>query len=161
MKLLKPDYENSILNVSNSFLHHYNIKTKYNGIPELDEELKNNYDHVVYMLLDGMGLNIVNELLDKDDALRKYVRKPITSVFPPTTVAATNAVLSGLPPISSGYLGWVQYFKQEDTDLTVFLNQDFYTGKTFDENLRDKYLSYENIISKIGQKNKDVITNII
>lgn len=160
MKIVKPDFTNSIMNVSNSFLHYYGIETDYPGIKMLDIELSKDYDHIIYILLDGMGANIVKEHLNEDDGLRKYMKSEITSVFPPTTVAATNAVLSGVPPISNGFLGWVQYFKNEDTDLTVFLNSDFYTGKRFDVDLKEKYLSYENIVTKVQKHNTDVITNV-
>ena len=159
MKIIKPDYTNSIMNVSNSFLNHYNIKTDYPGIPLLDKELQNNYDHIFYILLDGMGVNVINAHLDENDALRKYMRQSVTSVFPPTTVAATNAVLSALPPITNGYLGWVQYFKEENSDIAVFLNKDFYTNEELPEIVRDKYLSYDNIIKRIHKQNPDVITN--
>lgn len=159
MKLIKPNFEESIMNVSNSFLHHYQIHTNYPGIKELNIELSKNYNHIIYVLLDGMGVNVINKHLKESDLLKKHLVKTITSVFPPTTVAATNSVLSGLPPISTGYIGWVQYFKEEDTDLAVFLNQDFYTDKKFDELLRDKYLKYDNIMTKISNKHPDVITN--
>lgn len=162
MKIKYPDYTNSIMNVSNTFLHYYGIKTDYNGIKELENELQSKPDHIIYILLDGMGINIVNNLLKENDCLRKYVRKEITSVFPPTTVAATNAVLSGTPPITTGYLGWVQYFEQENTDVTVFLNNDFYNPeKTFDYSVRDRYLSYKNITTKIKEKCSDVESGII
>ena len=72
--------------------------------------------HIIYVLLDGLGLNVVKKHLSKDDALRKYCLKGISSVFPPTTVAATNAVLSATPPIVNGHIGWVQYFDKEDDD---------------------------------------------
>jgi predicted AlkP superfamily pyrophosphatase or phosphodiesterase len=133
-----PDYNNSILNVTATLLKHYHAPTIYNAIPELEEELKKNYNHVVLVLLDGMGKNIIEEHLEKDAFLRHYNKKWITSIFPPTTVAATNAVLSGLPPISSGYLGWIQYFKNEDSNVAVFLNHDYYHPEVkFKELLRE------------------------
>ena len=163
MKLRRPDYNQSILNVSNTFLHHYGVETEYKGIKELEDKLQSNtYNHIIYILLDGMGANIVNKHLTKEDALRKYMVKPITSVFPPTTVAATNSVLSGLPPISTGYLGWVQYFEEEQSDVAVFLNRDFYDASiTFDHIVREKYLSYDNILVRSKAVNKDLHTSII
>ncbi|MBN2604927.1 MAG: alkaline phosphatase family protein [Bacilli bacterium] len=159
MKICKPNYHNSIMNVSNSLLHHYGIDTPYNGIPLLDEELKKNYNHIVYILLDGLGVNMLKKHLNKEDALLKYCKSEITSVFPPTTVAATDAVISGLPPISTGYLGWVQYFPQEDVNLVVFRNEDFYdSNRIIKENLRDKYLSFEGIHEKIARFNPNVKT---
>ncbi len=159
MKQYYPDYKNSILNVSNSILKHYGVMTNYNTIPILDKELSKNYNHIIYVLLDGLGVNIIKEHLNETQALRKYLKQEITSVFPPTTVAATNTVLSGLPPISTGYIGWTQYFKNEDTDLVVFLNEDYYTHKKPNEMLRDKYLSFKTIYEQINEVAPEVSTN--
>ncbi|PKK96591.1 MAG: nucleotide pyrophosphatase, partial [Tenericutes bacterium HGW-Tenericutes-3] len=158
-KILYPDYENSILNVTASLLKHYHADTDYQTIPCLDESLKRHSKHVILVLLDGMGVNILNKYLKSEDFLQKNMKKIITSVFPPTTVAATNTVLSGLPPYSSGYLGWVQYFKHEKTNHTVFLDCDFYDeSRVFKSSLREKYLSYKTIYDQIEQASPDVET---
>ena len=157
MAIKYPDYTNSIMNVSNTFLHHYGIKTRYNGIDSLERNLESNPDHIIYILLDGLGSNVVKKHLDKSEALHKYMVQEVTSVFPPTTVAATNSVLSGQPPISTGYLGWVQYFEQVDANVTVFINNDFYNkDKFFDYTVRDRYLSYPSILDQINEHNEDV-----
>lgn len=161
MKIKKPDYQNSILNVSNTFLHHYGINTKYNGVPLLEDALTKDINHIVYILLDGLGSNIIKHHLSNEDYLKKYMKSEITSVFPPTTVAATDTVLSALPPISSGYLGWVQYFYNEDVNAIVFQNKDFYdVGRTLKTNLRDTYLSFTPITEQIHQKNNNIKTEI-
>lgn len=152
----KPDYNNSILNVSATFLNHYNVPTEYSSIKVLQDELKKGYNHIIYILLDGMGVSTIKNHLSEDDALRKNLQREITSVFPPTTVAATTSVLSVLPPISNGHLGWVQYFKNEDTDLVVFLNTDFYTHKKQTENLKEKYLGFKNILEQINEVNPTI-----
>ncbi len=160
MKIVYPDYKNSILNVSNSILKYYGVNNKYPSINSLDQELSKGYNHVIYILLDGMGTNLVKTLLNKDDALSKYMMQEITSVFPPTTVAATDAVLSGLPPIVNGHLGWVQYFEKEDVNIVIFQNHDFYDDKkVFIEDLRKKYLSFDRLGELIKKQNPDVITN--
>jgi len=160
MKIIYPNYKNSILNVSNSILKFYGINNKYPSIISLDKELDKGYNHIIYILLDGMGTNLIKNLLKKEDSLRKYMHKEITSVFPPTTVAATDAVLSGLPPIVNGHLGWVQYFEKEDINLVVFQNYDFYNNNRIpNEDLRLKYLSFDRIGDQIHRQNPDVITN--
>jgi len=162
MAIKYPDYTNSIMNVSNTFLHYYGIKTKHNGIAELEEQLKSNPDHIIYILLDGLGANIVNNHLKDSDGIKKNMIKEITSVFPPTTVAATNSVLSGQPPLTTGYLGWVQYFEQEDSDVTIFLNTDFYDEEIkFDYVIREKFLSYKSIITQINEFRPDVDAGVI
>lgn len=159
MDVKYPDYNNSILNVSHTILDYYKAESKYPVIPELKKVLDLGFKHVALILLDGMGTNILEKHLDDQSFLRKHMIKKITSVFPPTTVAATNAVLTTKPPIVSGYLGWVQYFKKENTNHVVFLNEDFYdTKRTFHNNLRETYLKQDLIYDYIKRANTDVET---
>jgi len=161
MNIKKPDYKHSILNVSNTFLHHYGIKTDYPGLSVLKESLTKDINHIIYVLLDGLGSNVVKHHLAEDDYLKKYMNTEITSVFPPTTVAATDTVLSALPPIRSGYLGWVQYFHKEDVNAIVFQNKDFYDiNRTLKTNLRDTYLHFTPITEQISKQNPHVKTEI-
>ena len=160
MKIIYPDYKNSILNVSNSILKYYGVKNEYPSIKLLDKELNKGYNHIIYILLDGMGTNLIKNLLDKEDSLSKYMKKEITSVFPPTTVAATDTVLSANPPIVNGHLGWVQYFEKEDINLVIFQNYDFYNTERIPAvDLRQKYLSFERMGEKIHKQNPDILTN--
>lgn len=159
MKISYPNYENSILNVVHTILDHYQAKARYPLIPELQVELAKNYKHVSLILLDGMGINIIEKHLAEESFIRQKLVKKITSVFPPTTVAATNTVLTTNPPYQSGYLGWVQYFKKEDSNVVVFKNNDFYDeGRTFQNNLRELYLKQYLIYDHIKHASPDVKT---
>lgn len=161
MKIILPDYNNSIMNVSNSILKFYNVTHQYSTIPMVDEYLTPNINHIIYILLDGMGVNLIKTHLNKDDVLYRYMKKEISSVFPPTTVAATNAVISATPPLVNGHIGWVQYFTDENVNLVVFQNKDFYSGVEYKENLREKHLSYKRLTQMISEQNIDVVTNEI
>ncbi|MCF7926159.1 MAG: alkaline phosphatase family protein [Candidatus Izimaplasma sp.] len=156
MKTIYPDYNRSIMNVSNSLLKYFNVPYNYATLDELDEILTDDFDHITLMLLDGLGSNLLDIHRDVTSFLNQHKKTDITSIYPPTTVAATNAVLSGRPPISTGYVGWTQYFPHEDVNLAVFENVDYYTKDTYKEVLRDKYLSYDSITDKIANHNKDV-----
>ncbi len=160
MKLIRPDFDNSILNVSNSLLKYYNVAPYHNTHPLVDDYLKTKPNHIIYILLDGMGVNLLNKL-NNDASLKKFNKQTITSVFPPTTVAATNAVLSGKTPIETGYLGWVQYFKELDDEVVVFLNSGFYNHNKYDFEIRDRFLKYDNILKLAKDKNPDLHTNIL
>jgi predicted AlkP superfamily pyrophosphatase or phosphodiesterase len=103
----RPSSSNSIMNVSRSILRFYDLYHAKDTVKVLDQALDHRVRHVVYMLLDGFGLNIIKAHLPKDAFLRQFLKKTITSVFPSTTTAATTAVLSAKPPIETGYLGWV------------------------------------------------------
>ncbi len=158
MSIMTPDYTHSILNVTATILKKYQAPTAYQEIQVLADAM-NEKDHIVLVLLDGMGMNLLTKHLSRGAFLLKYLKDVITSVFPPTTVAATNTVLSGLPPFQSGYLGWVQYFPKEDANIVVFQNQDFYDkNRVFDVNFREKYLKYPLIYEQIRKNSKDHIT---
>ncbi len=148
------DYKNNLINVTNSLLKHYNAKTHHKTLPLLDDVLKHNYKHVIVMLLDGMGINIL-ENLDKDSFLRKHVKTTISSVFPPTTVAATNAFLRGETPYELGFLGWCQYNKFENKTDTVFLKRDYYTNEKITNNLYELLLR-PNFLEQIKEVDKDL-----
>ena len=60
-KILFPDYTNSILNVTSTILKHYGADSIYPQIPVLEESLKVDSKHVLLVLLDGMGINIINK----------------------------------------------------------------------------------------------------
>jgi predicted AlkP superfamily pyrophosphatase or phosphodiesterase len=159
MKLMEPDYTHSILNVSHTILNHYGCKTNRPVIDKLKTVLDKNYKHVFLILLDGMGTNVIKKHLTKKDFLKKHMIDKITSIYPPTTVAATHSILTAKPPYESGYLGWTQYFPKEDVYDIIFLNQDYYDkNKVIEENLKEKYLKHELIFERIEKANSNVKT---
>ena len=122
MKITYPDYNNALVNLSNSILKHYNLKTHHPTLQIVDEALAKNYKNVVLLILDGLGTNIMQQHLEADAFLHKHKVKDITSVFPATTTAATTSLLTGMAPVEHGWLGWDLYFKSVDKTVTVFLN---------------------------------------
>lgn len=151
--LVLPDYNNSLLNLSCSILNHYGIASDHSTLPAADELLAKNYKHVVVILLDGMGINVLEKNLYYKDFLRRNLLTEYSSVFPPTTTAATTAFLSGKTPVQHGWLGWDVYFEKEDKTVTCFTNtiQDS-TENAADYNVVRKYFPYETIADKINKK---------
>lgn len=147
-----PNYEKSIVNVSNVLLAHYGITPFHTPLEELKPYLEGK-NHIMLILLDGMGMNILKNL-DENTLLRKQVKMAITSVYPPTTVAATTSVLSGLTPYEHGHIGWTQYNRFEDCHTIVFQNRDFYDeNHVIKSDFAKTHLAYETILQKIKQKN--------
>ena len=153
MKTILPNYNECITSVSNSILKHFNLETYHNSLTDLDKILEKNYKNVIVILCDGMGSLILDEKLDKDSFLIKNRLKTITTVYPPTTTAATTSMLSGLNPNEHGWLGWDLYFEKENQTITMFLNtlkdsnviaQNYNVAKTT--------FPYESIIDKIDKK---------
>ncbi len=152
-----PNYKKSILALSNSLLKKYNVKTFHPTLKSIDKKIKP-YKNIILMIFDGMGVNILNQHLKKEDFLRQHLFQEISSVFPPTTVAATTSIHSGLSPLEHGWIGWMQYFKEYDKVIELFRNTDFYTReKVVDTSaIGFDVLGYEEIYTKITRQNPDV-----
>ena len=148
------DYKNSIISISNSILKYFDLKPYHDILKELDKILEEKkYQNIVLLLCDGMGsINLKNNL-EKNTFLRKNHLKDITSVFPPTTTAATTSILSGKTPSEHNWYGWDMYFKDTNETISLFLNkrkEDMEKPKL--DVLNRKYMQYESIIDLINKK---------
>ena len=154
---IKIDYDRSILSISNSILEYYKIPHRYKSLDVLDKLLAKNYQNVVLMSIDGMGTDIIEHNLPADSFLKKHVMTNISSVFPPTTAAATIAYHSGLPPIVSGWLGWMMYFPQYDKIIELFRNTEYYNGHLLNQpGPAETLIKYKSIYQQVIEKCQDV-----
>ena len=157
LKLFYPDYDCSILGIPNALLRHYGVKTDIAPLPLLEKALKHNHKNVILIILDGMGIDMLQHNLPFFSFLRRHIKKRISSVFPPTTTAATTTFYSGLPPVAHGWLGWSPYFKDLGLVVELFTNKNFYTGQDIPQNVTQK-MSYTHIFEKIKNTNPTVQT---
>lgn len=154
-----PDYDNSILSVTSSILKYYGYDNGHKTLEVLDKKLENKYKNIVLMIFDGMGVSSIKEHLRDTDFLMKYYLGPISSVCPSTTACAIPTIESGKTPIEHSWLGWDMYFKEYDSNITVFKNtyQDS-NEKISDCNVAQKYLKYDNIFDIIKNVTKGEVT---
>ena len=153
-----PDYNRSILSVSASILNKFGINFNYPTLTEIDECLNKDYKNIVFLILDCMGTKILENSLNKNSVLRKYLKTNVTTVFPSTTVAATTAFHSGISPLENGWIGWMPYFKEYNNIIEIFTSKEFYTGKKLEiKSIGDDILKYKTIYSEITKKNPEVI----
>lgn len=150
MKIKFPDYTNCLVNVANTILDEFGAGEGKQKMNLLDGYLKKGYENIVIILLDGMGECIIRENLEKDGFFNSNLKGIYSSVFPPTTVAATTSILSGMQPCSHGWLGWECYYPQINKNVTVYLNKEAGTdNQAADYNVAFTYCGYESIVSKI------------
>jgi predicted AlkP superfamily pyrophosphatase or phosphodiesterase len=157
-KVVYPNYQDSILNVSNSLLKHYGAKTHYNGQKELDAILNKKYRHIAVFLIDAMGAKIIERHRPENSFFRQHMLKSITTVCPSTTSAATTAFLSGRSPLQTGWFGWQQYFDNYDRHIILFKNEDYYTAEALNTDIINNDLPYENIFEQIKKAKPEVVT---
>ncbi len=159
--IYKPDYTNSITNLANSILKRFNVEPFHPTIKCIDEILKNKKKILVF-LFDGMGEYIIRKHLKEHSFFRSHILTNITSTMPPTTVASTNSLLSGLYPEENGWLGWSQYFKENDKIVEVFTNYIKGENKYIEgENYMSLFASYPNLADLINRENKKDIAKLI
>ena len=101
-----PDYNNCLVNLANSVLKKFGAETTAATLPLADTVLAGNYKNVVVLLLDALGISILEKHLKPEGFFRSHLAGAFNSVYPPTTVAATTSVLSGAYPDEHGWLGW-------------------------------------------------------
>ena len=156
----RPDYNNSIVNLSCSVLKYFNVSNiKHSTLPEADKLLEERKPrNVVLLLFDAMGISILERHLPASSFTRQHIVKPISSTFPPTTVAATTAVNSGLTPLETGWLGWISYFKEIDDNIITFFNtlQMDDEKQAAPERLIYKHAPYKTLSMQIRENNPDV-----
>ena len=161
MDYVKPDYGNCLVNLSNSILKRFGAETTAPTLGMADELLSGSHKNVVLLLMDAMGISSIEQHLSPDGFLRSHLKGSYSSVFPPTTVAATTSVLSGLYPNEHGWLGWDMFFPELEKNVTVFLNSDQLAEDengeikepqaAADYHVAFRYFPYKNIIDKINE----------
>jgi predicted AlkP superfamily pyrophosphatase or phosphodiesterase len=149
----------SLVNLSNTILAHYQIPTPHPSIPSLLQALKNK-QKIVFLLFDGMGQIILRKHLPFYAWLRRQRMMSITSTFPSTTAAATNAFLSAQYPNQIGWLGWAQYFPEHDKILELFTGKDSLLQQpAVPAPELQKTIQYQSIFQRLQQQHPTLTIN--
>ncbi len=158
--IVKNNYNECITNLACSIRKYFKLDYKHNTIEYIDKILEEKQPkNVVTILCDGMGSNIIDRILTKDSFLIKHRIKPITTVFPATTVAATTSAMTGLNPIETAMLGWNMYYKPLNKIITTFLNCEKGDSKYIKlkeaEEYKRKNMITKSIMEEINEKGND------
>jgi len=156
--LIMPNYEHSILSTISSILKYYNVDTPHSTLKTLDEKLNKNYKNVVLLILDGMGLHILNNL-SPEGYFKKHEIDCVTSVYPSTTTAALTTYYTGKPPYETGWIAWSQYFKEYGRAVDMLKHQESYKGDSLKDakiNVFDNIVKYTPIFERIEKASPNV-----
>ena len=126
------NYEDGILSSVAALRAYYGLSSSY----EPDERLakviaEKKPEKIFLMLVDAMGANLIKKKLPADAFVNRNMLYKTETVFPPTTTAATTAILNGKAPNENAWLGWAMYFKELSATIIPFWNEDKYTGKEY------------------------------
>ena len=137
-KLLKPDYKNSVLNVTSTIAEFLGCKSDIPTIPLLKKELNKKYKNVVFMCFDGFGEYPISKNYDEPNIITTNIKKVVKSTFPSTTTNATTSLLSNKYPLD---LGWSLYFEKINKCVEIFTNKDYYTQESLNIAKKDSPIS--------------------
>lgn len=152
MEIKYPDQNRCLVNLACSVLKHFGIEPKNSTFEPMDKLLQKDYQNIVVLLLDGMGINIMNEHLSPTGLFRRNLQCQMTSVFPPTTVAATTSLRTGLFPSQTAWIGWSSYFKELDRNVVYFTGVDNDDNNVEIPGTAEKLYPYQDITELIRNK---------
>lgn len=152
------NYRNCITNLTSSIQKHFGIKPNYSTNPIIDNLLKEkDYQNVIVFVFDAMGNSIINKNTKEGHFLRTHQVSSMYSTFPPTTANATTSYISGLNPISTGWLGWSSYHKDLDLVVDNFPNVNSVTFEKIEgANIAETKMAYTPLGEIIQKENKEV-----
>jgi hypothetical protein len=75
-------------------------------------------EHYVFVLADGLGLDLVEEM-PRGSFLRSRMVRELRSVFPSSTAPALTSLATGVWPADHGVATWFQYLAECDLQATV------------------------------------------
>lgn len=84
--------------------------------------------HLVFILLDGLGMNVVSRL-PQDSFVRTHLKRELTATCPSTTACALTTVATGEYPSRHGVTGWFTHVPELGLTATVLPFTERFTGE--------------------------------
>ncbi len=128
--LVRPDVS------SPDLVHLVRAVTTIAGVDGLDSypatrqliDLIGQTSHLVFVLLDGLGMNIVDRL-DSGSFLRSSLKTTLVSTCPSTTACALTSVATAVWPAAHAITGWFTYLPEFGLTTALLPFIDRYTGE--------------------------------
>ena len=148
---MKWDYEHNLLNVSASLHRWYGLPSEYEGNRSVDAWLnQHHFRTIIALLIDGMGTEILKPKLKENSFFRTFLSDSVSTVYPPTTTAATTSFLTGKSPRENGWLGWNQYFAEEDDQIILFRHHSEYGTAEYPDDFAERHLPIRKIYDELN-----------
>ena len=121
-----------------------------------------NQKHILFILVDGMGSNLVDSLPDSMILKQKRV-KDLQTVCPTTTGCVLTSIATAKTPAIHGMIGWNNYNRKKKIDYSPLLFKERKTGKDLKEfGIKEKniYL-YDSVMNKLNRKTTALLPDSI
>lgn len=152
--MIIPNYKkSSIVDVVRTIYTYCGYTYKEESInPGIKQYIKNR-KHILLILSDGMGSNLIDSLSD-DMMLKKNKVTDILTVCPTTTGCVLSSVATAEYPSAHGMIGWYNYNRNRNIDYYTLLFKDRNSGKNLEElgiNEKDIYVC-DSVMNKLKRK---------
>lgn len=145
------DYKHSILQVSAALHRYYGLETRFDSDPVVRKWLETNrFRCVIAVLIDALGQSII-EQMKESSFFRTCDAEAVSTVFPPTTSAATVSFLSAKTPKENGWLGWNQWFEEKQDAVILFLECSQYGEEKY-PGLPESAVPVDRIFDRLNRK---------
>lgn len=124
--IIYPDYNKTVLNAISAIRNNFGYDYKY---PINNKIFDKKYNKAIVLVLDGLGINIINKNLSNDSFIKRNLVDTAVSIYPSTTAAATTSIKSGLSPISTGWTGWENYLSEIKRNVVLFTGINYYNDE--------------------------------
>ena len=99
------------------------------------------HEHIVFVLADGLGLDMIEQGGDSANVLRAYLAMELRAIFPASTVVALTTLMTGEWPAQHAVTGWWTHLEEIDGPATVLP----YVRRSDDRSLSDLGLRPEQV----------------
>ena len=153
--MILPNYykEPTIVDVVRTIYNYCGYQYKQESTnQELKQYIKNK-KHILFILSDGMGSNLINSL-SNESLLKRNKVKDIVTVCPTTTGCVLSSVATAEYPAIHGIIGWYNYNRNRNIDYYAVLFKDRKSEKNLKElgvSAKEIYV-YESAMNKLKRK---------
>ncbi len=134
-------YDESILTYIASIRDYFGLKSSFAPNRDLSERIRKERPERIYLILiDAMGANLIKRKLPAESFLNRNMLYQTTTVFPPTTTAATTAIRNGKAPNENGWIGWSEYLREVDDIIIPFLSRSYYSAKEYAAGIFNRFV---------------------
>ncbi len=122
--MVVPNYDKgSIIDVVRTIYKYCGYSYKEESINSKVKQYIKNKKHILFILSDGMGSNLIDSL-PNEMLLKKYKVMDLLTVCPTTTGCVLPSIATAEYPAIHGLIGWYNYNRDRDIDYCTLLFRD-------------------------------------